>query len=312
MARSMTRLITIDCDYLQPELACAYLRIEGGEAAFIETNTAHAVPRLLAALDAEGLAKEDVKWIVITHVHLDHSGGASALVKACPNAIVLAHPRAARHLIDPSKLVASATTVYGAERFSALYGTIEPIAAARVRSMDDGSEVQLGDAPLRFIHTRGHANHHFVVHDPKRSTVYTGDAFGLLYPRLQRNGVFAFPSTSPTDFDAPAAHQSVDTIAGLGTDSVCLTHFGESSEVRAIAEQLHHWLDFAGGLVQEGSSIAQSELESTLKARLHAEMKRQFASHGLADPADQAFVDFDLDLNAQGLAFVIEKARASA
>ena len=188
---------TIDCDYLYPRYAAAYLRIAGDEAAFIEANTGHAAPRLLDTLARSALRPEQVRWVIVTHVHLDHAGGASALMRACPNATLLAHPRAVRHLVDPSKLVASATAVYGAERFRELYGNVDPIDAARVRALDDGESVALGDCDLRFVHTRGHANHHFVVHDPALDAVFTGDAFGLSYPALQRAGRFAFPSTSP-------------------------------------------------------------------------------------------------------------------
>ncbi|MBK6532427.1 MAG: MBL fold metallo-hydrolase [Deltaproteobacteria bacterium] len=137
-------LITIDCDYVQPALACAYLRISQGECAFIETNTAHAVPKLLAALAAQGRSPADVRYVIVTHVHLDHAGGASALMEALPNATLLAHPRAARHLIDPSRIIAGATAVYGAEQFAALYGTIRGIDASRVRSLEDGAEVPFG------------------------------------------------------------------------------------------------------------------------------------------------------------------------
>src|SRR3954471_23425092 len=110
---------TIDCDYIYPRFAAAYLRVAGDEAAFVETNTSHAAPKLLAALASRGMRPEQVRWVIVTHVHLDHAGGAGAIMRACPNATLLAHPRAARHIVDPSKLVASATKVYGAERFQA-------------------------------------------------------------------------------------------------------------------------------------------------------------------------------------------------
>ena len=159
-----SRLVTIDCDYLAPELAAAYLRIEGDEAAFVEANTARAVPKLLAALARAGLAPEQVRWVIITHVHLDHAAGASALLAACPNARLVAHPRAARHAKAPGKLVASAKAVYGEARFEAIYGAIEPIDAARVDEVEDAATRDLGGATLTFLHTRGHANHHLVVH----------------------------------------------------------------------------------------------------------------------------------------------------
>lgn len=302
---------TIDCDYVLPQLAAAYLRVEGEEAAFIETNTSHAAPKLLAALDARGLRPEQVRWVIVTHVHLDHAGGASALMKALPNATLLAHPRAARHLIDPSKLVASATQVYGAEIFARLYGTIEPIDAARVRSLDDGAEVELGGTRLQVFHTRGHANHHFVVVDRGASAVFTGDTFGLVYPRLQRAGRIALPSTSPTDYDGAEARLSIDKVLGLGVERAFLTHFGEIRDLDVVAGQLRRWLDVSDALVQDAASLAPEARESTLRGKLSAEMERVAAEAGLPlDDDDRALLDLDVRLNAQGLAFVAGK-RAS-
>lgn len=308
----MARLITIDCEYVQPQLAAAYLREEDGEVAFIEANTAHAVPRLLEVLAREGLSVEQVKYVIVTHVHLDHAGGASALMKACPNATLLAHPRAARHLIDPSKLVASAMQVYGDEAFTKLYGVIEAIDAARVQKLDDGAEVKLGQGTLRFLHTRGHANHHFVVHDLLQSCVFTGDAFGLVYPRLQREGRFAFPSTSPTDFDGPAAMEAVKQIVALGSSSVALTHFGRHEDVATIAEQLLRWLELSTRLMTEGahSRDEQGTLEQRFKRRLTHEMEDAAKRAGLTlNDDDWKLLELDLELNAQGLAVAAVKNR---
>jgi len=299
-------LTTVDCEYVSPGLAAAYLRVQGDEAAFLETNTTHAVPRLLGALADAGLSPAQVRYVVVTHVHLDHAGGASALMAACPNATLLAHPRAARHLIDPSKLVASARAVYGDARFDALYGAISPIDAARVQALDDGASVALGDATLRVWHTRGHANHHFVVHDEARDTVFTGDTFGLAYPRLQRAGRFAYPSTSPTDFDADAALASLERILALGTRSACLTHFGEVADLHEVATQLREWLNLSDALVKEAAG--RTDAEAHLRARLAAEFQRRAEAIGLSlDAEDRALIDFDLALNAQGLAVAASK-----
>jgi len=306
------RLVTIDCDYLGPGIAAAYLRIQGDEVAFVETNTNHAVPKLLAALERENLAPQQVRYIIVTHVHLDHAGGTSLLAKACPQATVLAHPRAARHLIDPSKLVASAKGVYGAARFEALYGTIEPIDAARVKSLDDGAEVPFGETSFKFIHTRGHANHHFIVHDPARSSVFTGDTFGLYYPRLQRGKTFVFPSTSPTDFDAAAAHASVDVVKNLGVKRAALTHFGETEDLETAAAQLHEWLDISAALMEQANKGDPTEAENTIRAGIVAAMERAAERAGIVfDAEDRAMLELDVGLNAQGLAYAASKLRAS-
>lgn len=305
------RLVTIDCDYLGPGIAAAYLRIQGDEVAFVETNTNSAVPKLLAALEQEKLSPKQVRYIIVTHVHLDHAGGTSLLAKACPDATVLAHPRAARHLIDPSKLVASARAVYGAEKFDALYGTIEPIDAARVKSLDDGAEVPFGQTSFRFIHTRGHANHHFIVHDPARASVFTGDTFGLSYPRLQRGKPFVFPSTSPTDFDAPAAHASIDIVKNLAVERAALTHFGEIGDLEIVAAQLHEWIDISSALMEEANRGEPANAEATIRAGLVRAMDQAAERAGISlNSEDRALLELDVGLNAQGLAYAASKLRA--
>ena len=300
-------IVTVDCDYLGPGIAAAYVRLSDApgdrDVAIIETNTALAVPKILAALRAHGRSPDDVRYVIVTHVHLDHAGGASALVAACPRAVLLAHPRAARHLIDPSKLVASATTVYGADRFGQLYGTIAPAPADRVRALDDGAEVPFAGDVLRFLHTRGHANHHFVVHDLGARAAFTGDAFGLVYPQLQRAGTFALPSTSPTDFDAAAAHAAIDRILALAPERAYLTHFGAVTALAEVAAQLHGWLDLSARLVADQLD------EPTMRRILADELEQRAAAVGLAlTDADRALLALDLDLNAQGLAYVARRA----
>lgn len=307
--------ITVDCEPEHPGYVAAYLRIAGDECAFVECYTNAAVPHLLAALTAAGKTPESVKYVVVTHAHLDHAGGASALMKACPNATLLAHPRAARHLIDPSKLVASATQVYGEAYFEATYGTIEPIPESRVRALEDRESFTLGDATLTVHHTAGHAKHHFVVHDPATGTVFTGDTFGLVYPRLQRGKLFAIASTSPTDFDAKEAYASLDRVLGLGEKTVCPTHFGEVSEVGEMGRQVRAWIARADAWVEDAVR-ADASAEETLRTleRLGREAVETAASEvGLVlDDADRKSLELDITLNAQGLAFVVEKRRRAA
>lgn len=304
--------ITIDCDARTPQFTAAYLRIAGEECAFIETETSHARPKLLAALAAAGRTVADVRWIVVTHAHLDHAAGAGGLLAACPRATLLAHPRAARHLIDPEKLVKSATAVYGEERFAKLYGKIEPIPKERVRALEDGETFELGDATLRVLHTAGHANHHFVIDDPAVESVYTGDSYGLVYPGLQRHGLFALATTSPTNFDAKEARISIDRIRGLGEKHVCLTHFGASTAVDGIATQLHAWIDRADAWVEEAARGTESVEAITARLRTawrEAIVKESEARDLRFGPAEWELLAMDVDLNAQGLAVAAELKR---
>ena len=309
----MSGVITIDTLYTgRPGVAACYLIVDGDEAAFVETNTSAAVPALLAALAEAGLTPEAVKYVIITHIHLDHAGGAGVLMDACPNAVLLAHPKAAPHAVDPSRIVAGAAQVYGEDNFAMLYGEVRPVPAERVRALQDGEAVSLGGRTLTFLHTRGHANHHFVVHDSAANAVFTGDSFGILYPGVQKNGVFAFPTTTPTDFDAETAHSSVDRIVNTGAERVYLTHFGESTELSTIASQLHFLLDGHASIVDDADddALSESEVDALCRERTRALFDAELERHGLANDADaRALVGFDVELNAQGLAFAVKKRR---
>jgi len=302
---------TIDCD-VTPQFTAAYLRTAGEECAFIETETSHARPKLLAALEKAGRRVEDVRWIVVTHAHLDHAAGAGGLLAVCPNAKLLAHPRAARHLIDPTKLVKSATAVYGEERFAKLYGKIDPIPADRVRALEDGETFELGGATLRVHHTAGHANHHFVIDDAATETVYTGDSYGLVYPALQARGLFALATTSPTNFDAKEARISIELIKGLGEKYACLTHFDASSEIEGIAQQLHGWIDRAEAWVDEAARGTETvdEITARLRTAWRDAIAREVEARGLSfGEREWGVVAMDIDLNAQGLAVAAELKR---
>jgi glyoxylase-like metal-dependent hydrolase (beta-lactamase superfamily II) len=298
---------TVDAD-VTPRFTACYLRVAGDECAFVEAHTAHALPRLLAALADHGRKPEDVRWVVVTHAHLDHAAGASALLAACPRATMLAHPRTAKHMVDPAKLIEGATAVYGAARFRELYGTVTAIPEARVRSLADGASFELGGATLTAWHTAGHAFHHLVVDDPKAECVYTGDAFGLVYPALQSAGRFALPSTSPTGFHAAEARRSLDKVLSLGERFVCPTHFDAWEDGAAIAAQVRRFIDRADAWVTEaarGDEPAPA-LEARLRDAWWAAIREETPT---LDDAERALLTLDVELNAQGLAHAAISAR---
>ncbi len=307
----MSRPITIDCRYTDRDhYAASYLLTEGDEAAFVEVNTALALPKLLAALAAAGLGPEQVRHVFVTHVHLDHAGGASAIMDACPQATLWCHPRAARHLVDPARLVASATAVYGDERFRQLYGRIAPIDEARVRTLDDGETVVWGRRTLTALHTRGHANHHLVLHDSASNGVFTGDSFGIRYPALQDAGRLVFPSTSPTDFDAAAALYSVDRVVDTGCSEVYPTHFGAWSDIPEMAAALRSELVGYGQLVLEALSLRLEgeALQRWCAHRIDARFEALLARRVDRDLAWELCA-LDRTLNAQGVAVAVARAR---
>ncbi len=305
---------TIDTLYTsRPGVAASYLITEGEEAAFVETNTTRALPRLLAALSERGLPPESVRYVIITHVHLDHAGGAGALLDACPRATLLAHPRAVRHLVDPSRLEASARSVYGDEVFDALYGALSPVPPRRVRAVTDGEVLRWGGRGLRFLHTLGHARHHLVVCDDREGGVFTGDAFGIAYPYLQRGGRWIFPSTSPTDFDGSAAIEAIRAIVATGAERAWLTHFGELGDLPGAADELIAELERYTALARdaEASGLDGEALDAFCAERVHAWFEAALSQRGLAgDDLARSLTDVDRDLNAQGIAAAARRRRA--
>lgn len=310
-----TDVLTIDCHYVKPGWAAAYLLQEGDEAAFIETNTNSAIPHLLAALSDQGLSPEQVKYIILTHIHLDHAGGASELMRLCPNAMLLVHPRGARHMIDPSKLVASAKKVYGVEAFLKLYGEIQAIDSSRVRAMEDEEELRWGARSLKFLHTLGHAKHHFCVWDSKTRSVFTGDSFGVIYEQWQRHGVVAIPSTSPTDFDPDQAIASIDRIVELKPATIFPTHFGPFKKIKEGAQQIKEHLVWARELLDQAtkSHLSGEELAQWCEKKWEDRMQAWLKAHAIAfDASDWELIRFDLKLNGAGVAYTAELAAESS
>ncbi|MDY0061838.1 MAG: MBL fold metallo-hydrolase [Myxococcota bacterium] len=302
---------TIDCQFAgRPELAAAYLLTSGDQAAFFDTNTAHAVPHLLAALAEAGLRPEQVRWIAVSHVHLDHGSGAARLAACCPDATVVCHPRAARHLSDPSRLEQSARAVYGDEVFLQVYGSLQPIPEARVRPVAEGEVLSLGDRSLRVLHTRGHANHHLCLHDEVRRELFTGDAFGLCYPFLQE-GRLPLVSSSPTDFDPAAARETLARLVGTGATRALLAHFGAIGELPAVASSLAAQLDDLEALLNEAIGLATDDgFEAFCLARIDRIFDRAAQRAGLTlTPADRDFLRFDGRLDAQGVALAARRRR---
>jgi len=290
---------TIDVDIV-PRFTACYLRIAGDECAFVEAHTPHAVPKLLAALDAHGRKREDVRYVIVTHAHLDHASGVGALLPHLPNATVVANTRTAKHLIDPSKLSDGAKAVYGAARFAELYGEIVPVPAARVKALKDGESVELGDAKLTAWDTFGHAFHHSIIDDPAIETVFTGDTFGLVYPALQTHGRFAIPSTSPTGFDAGEARKSIDKVLSLAERFVCPTHFDAYEDGDVIATQLRRWLDRAERWVQNAPKRDAKTAQAWLEDAWRAAIREEAPSFG---ESEMKLLALDVELNAQGLAY---------
>ena len=292
----------IDCDYVRPRLAASHLLIDNGRAAFVDTGTTRSLPNLLAALDAKGIDRAAVDWVLTTHVHLDHAGGAGALMRALPNARCAVHPRGARHLIDPAKLIAGSMAVYGEERYRALYDEIVPIDAGRVFVADDGARIMLGGRELELIHTPGHALHHYCVVDAAHQLIFSGDTFGISYRDFDVDGrAFIFPTTTPVQFDPEALCKSVDRLMAYRPRSIFLTHYAEVTDLERLARELKERVVAFADLALRYRDA--NDRSGKLRHGMFAMMSAWLDAHGF--PRDDAerhrLLDDDVELNCQGL-----------
>lgn len=301
-------VFSIDTDFQRPLFDAAYLVVDQGEVAFIDTGTGLAVPRLLAALQALDLEPEQVRWIIPTHVHLDHAGGVGPLLAHTPNAQVLVHPRGARHLIDPSALFKSATAVYGADEMALSYGDLVAVPADRVIGSHDGQTVSLGSRQLLLIDTPGHALHHHCIWDPVSQGWFTGDSFGLCYRELNVGSrPWALPTTTPVQFDPTTLRQTYQRLLAFQPQCVYLTHFGKRSEVAALGQSLLRLLDDVEAL---GLRLRQApERHKALReglTQLYLDSLKE-AGSPLDAPEIMRILALDVELNAQGMACWLDR-----
>ena len=295
-------ITAIDVMLTRPRDDAAHLIVDGGRAAFVDTGTAHSLPTLLATLERKGLERSAVDWVLTTHVHLDHAGGAGALMRELPNARCAVHPRGARHLVDPSKLIAGSREVFGAERYERVYGEIVPIEASRVFVAEDGARIRLGGRELELIHTPGHALHHYCVVDEANALVFSGDTFGLSYRDFDVDGrAFIFPTTTPVHFDPQALCASVDRLMSYAPRSIFLTHYAEVTELERLAREMkERVLAFADLGARQRDAPDRSD---KLRRGMFAMIAGWLDEHGF--PRDEGerhrLLDDDVDINCQGI-----------
>jgi len=297
----------IDSGMVRDQMAACYLLETGSAVAVIETGNAASADRIMKVLRFRGRQPEEVSHVIVTHVHLDHAGGAGRLLRKLPQAVLAVHPRGARHMIDPSKLEASARAVYGDERYEAMYGALVPAPEERVRVMEDGDSLQVGHRKLEFMDSPGHARHHFTVWDEETGGWFTGDTFGLSYRELDtENGPFIFPTTTPIQFDPDALASSVDRMMERKPNNMYLTHFGRVQDVQRLAADMHEGIRFFAGL---GEEYAQSGLRTRgIEDAMMAGLTERARAHGVSldDAALDAVLRPDVVLNTQGIEFWLD------
>ena len=291
----------------QPYRSAAYL-IAGDVPVLIETGSSLSHDRLVDAMAILGLTPADLAYVILTHVHLDHAGGAGQMMQKAKNAQLLVHSRGARHMADPSRLWTGARSVYGAQ-LEALFGAVEPVSQAQIVVKQHGDTLTLPDRTLSFFDSPGHAKHHLTILDDKMDALYAGDAVGLRYRTGMTGWDFEFimPSTSPIDFDPVAIHQTLDFLSAQPFSTVYHTHFGASRKSEAIAETRRVADEFAALIARIYTEGIGSD---AVIAALREWVQMDLRARGFV-PGPIEAIDIDIVLDAMGLIYY-ESARRSS
>lgn len=298
-------IYAVDSDYVRPFLDAIHLIEDSGEVAIVDCAHNDSWPQVEAALAKIGRKPEDVRWLILTHVHLDHAGGAGFYMSKLPNAKLVVHDRGARHMIDPSKLYAGVEVVYGKETAKKLYGDLLPIAESRVQIGQHGDTLALGQRTLEILDTPGHARHHISIVDHAAKGIFPGDTFGLSYRELDVDGkAFIFPTTTPVNFEPDAMHQSIELMRSFKPSGIYLTHYSQVTEVEKLADDLHRHIDAFVDMTNKATGQGDARKQA-IEAAMTDYLLREVRAHGctLTDEEIKAIFKTDLDLNAQGLAY---------
>ncbi|WP_152656075.1 MBL fold metallo-hydrolase [Oceanobacillus sp. CFH 90083] len=281
--------------------------IEADQLTIVETGPSPSVPYIKKGLEALGYSFADVKHIIVTHVHLDHAGGAGRLLECCPHATLYVHPRGKRHLAEPNKLAAGARAIYG-ERFSELYDPIVPAAEERMVEKTEGDTLQIAEERiLEFWDTPGHARHHLGIYDPVSNGMFTGDTAGIQYEQLFPHGVnFFLPSTSPNHFDPAAMKKSLQRFREKQLDYIYFGHFGETDLVEEALKQAESWLDI---FVKEAeAAVAEGQGYDEIAERLLVYVQSELREQGIDDAHEvYQMIHVDLQLSALGMVDYLQK-----
>jgi glyoxylase-like metal-dependent hydrolase (beta-lactamase superfamily II) len=306
-------IVCIDTAQHRPRMAACYLVGSDGHYAFVECGTSLSVPLLLEALADLGVPREAVDYLMPTHVHLDHAGGAGALLRELPNARLVSHLRGARHLIDPSALIAGATAVYGEDVMLATYGRILPVPESRVIVADVGPgrefELQLGGRRLLFIDAPGHARHHYAIWDEASRGWFTGDVFGLSYREFDHAGrVYLIPTTSPVQFDPVSWETTLARILAPKPEHVYLTHYSRVDGIEALAADLREGLAAYQRIARANADAA--DRHARLCRDVMAFHLGQLRERGnpLAEARARELLELDVDISTQGLEVWLDHA----
>ncbi|MGI2326847.1 MBL fold metallo-hydrolase [Planococcus sp. YIM B11945] len=283
-----------------PERTGTYVIIEE-QITLIETGPSPSIQHVKNGLEKLGIALDQIKFIIVTHIHLDHAGGAGLLLQECPNAKVVVHPKGARHLSDPKRLIAGAKAVY-TDRFSDLFEPIVPIPEERLLVMGESDQLKIGPlCTLEFLDTPGHANHHFSIYDPVSHGVFAGDTVGIRYEQLVDEGIDLFlPSTSPNQFDPKAMHQAIERLRAMELGAIYYGHFGMTTRPNAALKQVSKWLPI---FLEEAEAVfTEGKGSDILAQRLFELVANELRAQGVQGGREvYSIIELDLQVSSMGL-----------
>lgn len=298
----------IDTEHMRQDFVAAYLIEHNGRAAFIDTGCHLSVPALLGTLKEKNISTNTVDYIILTHIHLDHAGGAGELIRHLPNAKVYVHERGAQHLIDPSKLRAGVIGVYGELFFKQFLGDLIPIAADKVIIVKDGDSLDLGGRLLKFIDTPGHARHHLCIWDELSQGIFSGDTLGVSYREFDtEQGILIFPPTTPVQFDPEAWIATIQQLMLLKPKTAYLTHFNQIRFTQKSADML---IQHINGFVKIAKKSAdQPNRHQVIKKALLDYLLEIANKHGVTLDESKQIKLFkgDLEICAQGLGVWLDR-----
>lgn len=300
----------IDAEYYRPRFAAIHLIVEGGTVALVDTGTSFSVSGVIETLCQRNLAPESVAYVFLTHVHLDHAGGAGEFMHRFPNAKLVVHPRGARHMVDPTRLIESAMAVYGEAEFRHMYGEIRPVEASRIIEASDRFSIELNGRSLLFLDTPGHARHHYCIFDEQSRSFFTGDTFGISYREFDVDGMeFVFPTTTPVQFDPVAAHISLDRLMSYDPLYAFLTHYSRIGNLIRHASVMHDLIDAYVTIARKNRNHA-SDGHVLLVRELGELLLQRITIHGCTLPQEKIcdLLSMDVDINARGLEYWLELA----
>lgn len=254
--------------------------LEGPDGlALVETGPSSTLPALRAGIAAAGHRLADVRDVIVTHIHLDHAGAMTHVAREAPEARIHVHPAGSPHLVDPSRLWASASRIYG-DRMATLWGDAGPVDAARVAPVADGDRLRVAGRELRALHTPGHAGHHLALHDAAGGLLFTGDAAGVRAPGTG----YVCPPVPPPELDITLWDRTIARLAALGADRLALTHAGVVDDPAAHLTQLSVNLDAFRDLALD--RLRAGADQETLAAAVHAAMAAGLAGAPMGEDTD--------------------------